>query len=402
MRKILLILACAATIIQLASAYSKKDKDCKCHDSDTEIGQRSRYADIIHEIQSSLFNYFYKKYPNKSVSVTGSSVLSILTQLALHKPRGADYEKLLQILHVKNIEEAKALARLIVNIINKDKNQSQKYEVYADRTQLYTRIFLNNFKEVCDGEARYLNYKNNVEAESNINDWYSPPENKDHGIRSRCYRRNGLIFKTTLNMSIDFSHPNNPSGRALVDYYVDSNTVVKIPSLHGNARVLYYKDTELNIEYVGIYYNNHGAVLLLGMPNDTKDLPRVVEIFTNKEKKDKIIRSLKLICVELTTILGAVHMKNNLVPYLLGQGFNPNGYYNVFTRSTANVNAYVQHINIVVSEIQQRASIHSPMCPIGKCLPKVRLNKPMAYCAIQDELSLALGTFVIERKGEYV
>ncbi|KAG6460140.1 uncharacterized protein LOC115449978 [Manduca sexta] len=400
MRNTLLILGCFVAATALTSAYSVK-KDCGKHDSRNRL--IANIIKVIQQKETALFQYFYRKHASKSISVTGVLEFIAKTLHALYKPH--DAARTLKTLGLDNIEQAIEITRFIVDEIEKCSNVHQKYEVYADRSNRFRNSYKNNLADVCRGETKYIDYNNDREVDYYINKWFSSPENQDGRVRNRCFKRNGIVFSASFNLIASFdNNVDNTLRNTHVNYRFKNGAVSRMPALSGIFEVLYFEDKKINAQFIQISINKGDGHVIYGLPQNRKDLPLVIEKLSNETQRNILIKSMKRMNVEITSIIGAAFMKNGMEQYFISQGITLNGYTNVLQGSTANVNAIVQNINITLQEVKPQSPYPSShLQGRNKCRTKFIINSAVVYkiALTKYNIPYGFGLYDFAKHGEF-
>uniref|UniRef100_A0A8C0J2Y7 Serpin domain-containing protein n=1 Tax=Chelonoidis abingdonii TaxID=106734 RepID=A0A8C0J2Y7_CHEAB len=130
--------------------------------------------------------------------------------------------------------------------------------------------FLADAKNLYEGEAFSINFKNTAEAQKHINDYV---EKKTHGKIVELVKdldpETAMILVSYIFFKGKWEKPFLPEDTKERDFFVDEETIVKVPMMHRMGRFDLHFDTELSCTVVQLYYNGSATAFFI-LPNKGK------------------------------------------------------------------------------------------------------------------------------------
>ncbi|KAM7164695.1 alpha-1-antitrypsin-like [Macrochelys suwanniensis] len=130
--------------------------------------------------------------------------------------------------------------------------------------------FLADVKNLYEAEAFSINFRNTAEAQKQINDYV---EKKTHGKIVELVKdldpETAMILVSYIFFKGKWEKPFMPEDTKERDFFVDEETIVKVPMMRRMGRFDFYFDAELSCTVVQLFYSGSAAAFFI-LPNKGK------------------------------------------------------------------------------------------------------------------------------------
>uniref|UniRef100_A0A8C0J2Q5 Serpin domain-containing protein n=1 Tax=Chelonoidis abingdonii TaxID=106734 RepID=A0A8C0J2Q5_CHEAB len=246
------------------------------HEEHHHVGDWLKLAPSNADFAFRLYKQITSEAPKKNIFFSPISISTAFAMLAL----GAKSATLTQILeglafNLTELQEKEIHDGFhnLIHILNHPDSQLQLdmgNALFLKEKLKTLEKFLADAKNLYEGEAFSINFKNTAEAQKHINDYV---EKKTHGKIVELVKdldpETAMILVSYIFFKGKWEKPFLPEDTKERDFFVDEETIVKVPMMHRMGRFDLHFDTELSCTVVQLYYNGSATAFFI-LPNKGK------------------------------------------------------------------------------------------------------------------------------------
>ncbi|NXI67885.1 A1AT2 antiproteinase, partial [Anseranas semipalmata] len=174
--------------------------------------------------------------------------------------------------------------------------------------------FLDEAKALYQLEALTTNFNNPTEAEKQINDYI---ERKTQGKITNLVKemdpQTVMLLTSFAFFRGNWENPFKPENTEEREFFVDAETIVKVPMMYQMGRFDFYFDEELSCTVVRLHYNGSAtAFLVLPAKGKMKRLEQTLVKETIQEWSDRLLQSKIRLYFPKFSISGSYEIRNIL------------------------------------------------------------------------------------------
>ncbi|KAF1491680.1 Alpha-1-antiproteinase 2, partial [Megadyptes antipodes antipodes] len=174
--------------------------------------------------------------------------------------------------------------------------------------------FLDDAKVLYQLEDFTTDFNNPTKAEKQINDYI---ERKTHGKITNLVKdmdpQTVMLLASFVFFKGNWEKPFKPEHTEEREFFVDTETTVKVPMMHQTGRFDFYFDEELSCTVVRLHYNGSAtAFLVLPAKGKMKQLEQTLVKETIQEWSDHLFQSLMSLYFPKFSISGSYEITNTL------------------------------------------------------------------------------------------
>ncbi|XP_030414706.1 alpha-1-antiproteinase 2-like [Gopherus evgoodei] len=246
------------------------------HEEHHHVGDCLKLAPSNADFAFRLYKQITSEAPKKNIFFSPISISTAFAMLAL----GAKSDTLTQILeglafNLTELQEKEIhdCFHNLIHILNHPESELQLdmgNALFLKEKLKTLEKFLADTKNLYEGEAFSINFKNTAEAQKHINDYV---EKKTHGKIVELVKdldpETAMILVSYIFFKGKWEKPFLPEDTKERDFFVDEETIVKVPMMHRMGRFDLHFDTELSCTVVRLYYNGSATAFFI-LPNKGK------------------------------------------------------------------------------------------------------------------------------------
>nr|XP_008163982.1 alpha-1-antitrypsin-like [Chrysemys picta bellii]XP_023958937.1 alpha-1-antitrypsin-like [Chrysemys picta bellii] len=246
------------------------------HEEHHHVGDCLKLAPSNADFAFRLYKQITSEAPKKNIFFSPVSISTAFAMLAL----GAKSATLTQILeglafNLTELQEKEIHDGFhnLIHILNRPDSELQLdmgNALFLKEKLKTLEKFLEDIKNLYEAEAFSINFKNTAEAQKQINDY---AEKKTHGKIVELVKdldpETAMILVSYIFFKGKWEKPFMPKDTKERDFFVDEETIVKVPMMHKMGRFNLHFDRELSCTVVQLYYNGSATAFFI-LPNKGK------------------------------------------------------------------------------------------------------------------------------------
>ncbi|CAM5151875.1 unnamed protein product [Natator depressus] len=246
------------------------------HEEHHHVGDCLKLAPSNADFAFRLYKQITSEAPKKNIFFSPVSISTAFAMLAL----GAKSATLTQILEglAFNLTEVQEKEihhgfHALIHILNHPDGELQLNmgnALFLKEKLKTLEKFLADVKNLYEAEAFSINFKNTAEAQKQINDYV---EKKTHGKIVELVKgldpETAMILVSYIFFKGKWEKPFMPEDTKERDFFVDEETIVKVPMMRRMGMFVHHFDVELSCTVVQLYYNGSATAFFI-LPNKGK------------------------------------------------------------------------------------------------------------------------------------